>query len=339
MARQHDLTSSDGVQNYLQTNNYPTCVSVERLAEGVSGFVYRAKLSEEQDRQYSREGSERHAITETRQDHLPSSSNMSRAMQRDGRSSKSVKEEWFVAPQHVACLFEMYLTASKTYEAKGLEFLGQPSTNTKIASVRVPRLLSYDNDNHVLIVEDAGDLPSLKSWLQADSPRDQIISVGRSLGTYLAHIHNATANDSALKDIFNSNVVGKNLSSSVYFGGLPAAAEKHGYTQPFIATAAEFAAKEVVTANEVWTLGDFWTGNVLVSAPNEQDEPELTVVDLELAKPGTAAFDIGQMAAEMLCLARFRFEDQGSMLLREFFQAYRAESKSIVDAAAVAIRM
>ena len=188
-------------------------------------------------------------------------------------------------------------------------------------------------------MEDAGDIPSLKSWLTADSPRDQLASVGRSLGSYLAHIHNTTANDSAIKIAFGSNFVGKNISSSIYYAGLPAAARKLGYTQPFITAAAEFAEKEVLIASEVWTLGDFWTGNILVSTPSEQDEPKLTVLDLELAKPGTAAFDVGQMGAEMLCLARFRSEDGGSLLLRSFFQAYKAERKASVDVAAVAIRM
>jgi aminoglycoside phosphotransferase (APT) family kinase protein len=188
-------------------------------------------------------------------------------------------------------------------------------------------------------MEDAGDLPTLKSWLRADTPPSQIISVSQSLGSYLAHIHSTTADDSALKAAFSSNTIAKNVSSSVYFAALPAAAEKYGYTQPFITAAAQFAANQVLTANEVWTLGDFWTGNVLVSAPNEQDAPEVAVLDLELAKPGTAAFDIGQMGAEMLCLARFRHQDQGSLLLQSFFRAYRASSKMSVDAAAVAIRM
>jgi aminoglycoside phosphotransferase (APT) family kinase protein len=129
------------------------------------------------------------------------------------------------------------------------------------------------------------------------------------------------------------------VSSSVYFAALPAAAEKYGYTQPFIAAAAQYAADQVLTADEVWTLGDFWTGNVLVSAPDEQDEPEVTVLDLELAKPGTRSFDVGHMGAEMLCLARFRHQDQGSLLLETFFRSYRASSNVSVDAAAVAIRM
>jgi hypothetical protein len=122
-------------------------------------------------------------------------------------------------------------------------------------------------------MEDAGDLPSLKSWLRADTPPSQITSVGQSLGSYLAHIHNTTADDSALKAAFSSNTIAKNVSSSVYFAALPAAAEKYGYTQPFIAAAAQYAAEQVLTANEVWTLGDFWTGNVLVSWTSSCQNP------------------------------------------------------------------
>jgi len=38
-----DLTSTTGIQQYLHENGYK-CESVERLAEGFSGFVYRARL-------------------------------------------------------------------------------------------------------------------------------------------------------------------------------------------------------------------------------------------------------------------------------------------------------
>lgn len=150
------------------------------------------------------------------------------------------------------------------YEAKDLEFLSRPSINTEAAFVRIPRPLAFDSDNFILIMEDAGEISTLKSWLRADSPHDQVVSVGRSLGAYLAHIHNTTANNSAIKDAFGSNIIAKNTSSAVYFADLPATSKKFGYTQPFIAEAADSTAKEVLTADKVWTLRDFRTGDVLV---------------------------------------------------------------------------
>lgn len=78
---------------------------------------------------------------------------------------------------------------------------------------------------------------------------------------------------------------------------------------------------------------------MLVSAPDGHDEPEFAILDLELAKPGTAAFDIGHMGAEMLCLVRFRHQNQGSLLLRTFFKACRAKREASIDAVAVTIKM
>lgn len=68
--------------------------------------------------------------------------------------------------------------------------------------------------------------------------------------------------------------------------------------------------------------------------------PDLFLVDLEFAKPGTAAFDIGQMAAEMYCLAAFRDRERGLLLLNSFLTAYRERRQNAtVDAANVAVRI
>jgi hypothetical protein len=50
MELHHDLTSPEGVQNYLRTHGYSSRGSVERLAGGSSGFVYRARFDEANDR-------------------------------------------------------------------------------------------------------------------------------------------------------------------------------------------------------------------------------------------------------------------------------------------------
>jgi hypothetical protein len=51
MAQEYDLTSSIDIQSYLKTHGYPSCVSVKRLAEGWSGFVFRAQLGDTTNRQ------------------------------------------------------------------------------------------------------------------------------------------------------------------------------------------------------------------------------------------------------------------------------------------------
>ena len=203
--------------------------------------------------------------------------------------------------------------------------------------IRTPRLLFYDEEDHVLVMEDAGKLPSVKEWFKPDADINTVANIGQALGRYLAHIHNSTAGRDDVLSMFNGNETAKYLSGTLYFGGLPAAAKRQGYTDEYLKHVAKEAQREVLERNDVLTLGDFWTGNVLVSSNN--DDLNLFVLDLELSKPGTAEFDIGQMAAEMYCLAAFRDYETGMELLRAFLAAYKESRNVDVDTGKVAIRM
>lgn len=204
--------------------------------------------------------------------------------------------------------------------------------------VRTPEVLFYDPNDFVLVIEDVGQLPSVKSWLQPGTGFEPARAVGNALGQYLAVVHNSTAAAHGTKASFNGNTTAKYLSSTLYFGRFPAAAAAFGHTGDYLHEASQVGQQEVNEANEVLTLGDFWTGNVLIDA-TESCKPRLFVLDLELAKPGTAAFDIGQMAAEMYCLQVFRNTPAGKSLLEAFLQSYRRTRDVTVDAAKVAIRI
>lgn len=39
-----DLTTEEGIQQYLRSNHYPSCQHIERLPEGFGGFVFRAHI-------------------------------------------------------------------------------------------------------------------------------------------------------------------------------------------------------------------------------------------------------------------------------------------------------
>lgn len=222
-----------------------------------------------------------------------------------------------------------------------MEWLSTPEMQSD-STIRIPKLLHYDRENRILMLEDAGPLPSLKAWMTELADVSTCMSIGEAVGRFLAHMHNSTAGDQELLAEFNGNETAKYLSGKLYFGGLPAAATRFGYTDDFLAEAARVGEEEVMQRSDVLTMGDFWTGNVLVSSPASGDEDlHLYVLDLELSKPGTAEFDIGQMAAEMWCLARFRrnAREQGLALIAAFLDSYHHARKSPVDAAKVAIRI
>lgn len=163
----------------------------------------------------------------------------------------------------------------------------------EVPGVRVPQVYHFDATNFVLILEDAGQVPSLKSWIQADSDLDEVRKIGSILGRFLAKIHSLGPQ---VKSQFDNNLTARKLSSAVYFSRLPAEARKRGFEAECFATAARQGARDVLEADEVFTIGDFWTGNILVCKPG-REELDICVVDFEMAKTGTAAFDIGHMVS------------------------------------------
>lgn len=220
------------------------------------------------------------------------------------------------------------------YEYAALALLSQPPFHHP--GIRVPATYHFLKHHWLLLLEDLGPLPSVKSYLAPGLSTSQASTIGTILGSYLANIHNNTStNNATILSQFSGNETARTLSSSFYFTQLPAIAAEHGYSGPHIQTAADQAIHDINHGNEVLTLGDFWTGNVLI----DPEALELYVIDLELAKPGTADFDIGQMAAEMYFVAAFRDHTLGMAALRAYFQAYRAQRQEKVDVAKVAIRI
>lgn len=60
---------------------------------------------------------------------------------------------------------------------------------------------------------------------------------------------------------------------------------------------------------------------------------------MELAKPGTAEFDVGQISAEMYCLQSFRDQKLGGTLLRSFLNSYKVFRQRSINAGKTAIRI
>ncbi|KXT07464.1 hypothetical protein AC578_566 [Pseudocercospora eumusae] len=218
------------------------------------------------------------------------------------------------------------------FEAKALRALFAMD----IPGVRVPQVYHFDAISFVLTLEDVGQVPSLKSWIQADSDLDEVRKIGSTLGRFLAKVHGL---GTELKSQFDNNMTARKLSSAVYFSRLPAEARKHGFEAESFATAAERGARDVLEAHDVLTIGDFWTGNILVCKAGHKEELNICVVDFEMAKTGTAAFDIGHMAAEMYCLAAFRDRERGMALLNSFLSSYQRASSDPVKIVDVAIRI
>lgn len=93
---------------------------------------------------------------------------------------------------------------------------------------------------------------------------------------------------------------------------------------------------EIFTSRDTLTMGDFWTGNVMVNLHTDAATGATTfdgvhIIDWELAKAGVGALDVGQFCAEMLCLTLFKpyAVDSANALIEAFLNEYRSHCRVI----------
>lgn len=87
--------------------------------------------------------------------------------------------------------------------------------------------------------------------------------------------------------------------------------------------------KAIIDADSVFTMGDFWTGNVVVRTA-QYGQGDITVdrifvIDWEVTKPGLPYLDFAQIVAELYLLRRFCDHTKESVdnAIDAFFSAYK----------------
>ncbi|KAJ7910327.1 kinase-like domain-containing protein [Mycena leptocephala] len=230
----------------------------------------------------------------------------------------------------------------QTFEAKALEKIRQELNCGPFATV--PELYHFDEQAHVIIMEDCGvQSLNLKQLMLTATPSPAVArEIGLALGQFLGRLHLWGASNSSLLDYFDQNKQAKKITAWITYERLISTltTEKlsavaclptpvlENTLDALRAIVAERTA-EIHHSRETLTMGDFWTGNVMVSLRSADIEgPALErvhVIDWELVKPGVAALDIGQFCAEMHTLTLFRPDTiaPASALINAFLTAYR----------------
>ncbi|KAL5494727.1 hypothetical protein ACEPAI_188 [Sanghuangporus weigelae] len=214
--------------------------------------------------------------------------------------------------------------------------------------------------NPLVIVEGAQTVilkhawrPIKNSYLKPDGRQDNGItfceSASRELGTALGrfltalHVHGST--DSELPDAVRKNDDGRRITPWITYGQLLDTLKRStqnirlieplaGAEAPSEAEIEEISAladatiKKIYEAQTIFTMGNFWAGNVIVRLTNNGAIERMFVVDWEFAKPGIAFVDFAQFAAEMHTLKRFHPEATVSVdsALRTYGEAYKKAS-------------
>lgn len=194
---------------------------------------------------------------------------------------------------------------------------------------RVPMVYLYDEVNHVIIMEDAGrDTVNLKELLRRPNPPSAVTgaAIGRALGEFIATLHVWGKSDQGQVSLefFDGHPQARAICAWATYGRLVDTIMGKSESIPLIhdpplevtseelemiSKFAEKRAEEIRSSRETMTMGDFWPGNVLVQLDRGADGIEklrkLLVVDWEVARPGVAAFDVGQFQAEIVTVRHF----------------------------------
>lgn len=194
---------------------------------------------------------------------------------------------------------------------------------------RVPAIYLHDEASHVIIMEDAGqDAVNLKELLRRPDPPSAVTgaTIGRALGVFIAKLHEWGKTDQGRSslDFFDGHPQAREIVAWATYGRLVDTIV--GKSEPIpcihdpplevsseklekISKFAKERAEEIRSSRETMTMGDFWPGNVLVDMERGADGSErvrkLFVVDWEVARPGVAAFDVGQFQAEIVTVRHF----------------------------------
>lgn len=228
--------------------------------------------------------------------------------------------------------------------------------------VTVPTIYKFDTQYNVIIMEDCGtEILTLKEFLRqgraastAAAPEAPFApgaslpeTIGASLGHFLGAMHAwSRADPGGILKLFAENTQALQLLPWVTYGRVaqtlkpgdgddvpPALTDPPLVVPDADVDVARKAASEMtramMAARDVFVMGDFWPGNIMVTLDSNQRLQRLYIVDWELAKPGLPGVELGQFCAEMHLLRRFVpiAEDAASTVLTTFLQAYAQEYK------------
>ncbi|KAN0100432.1 Protein kinase-like domain containing protein, partial [Tylopilus felleus] len=274
------LATVPGIQAYLQDSPQFAAHTVEKLSGGMGNFTYRIHLQ--------------------------------RAFA--GRQTLVLK----YTPPYVAASGDTFPLDQKRQliEAQALRLAGQLWADAA-TFVTVPAVHLFDEERHVLIMDDAGtDSRTLKDLLIGEGlPKTVSEQIGTALGEFISSVHTWNQNPDVDLTAFADNQVGKYISALVTYrrlestlvgrDNIPALSDPLlGIPEDKMATITKLVEKRqqaiyAASVSDPLTHGDFWPGNLVVSPRRGTDGSiegveKLYILDWECSKTGLPGLDLGQ---------------------------------------------
>lgn len=280
----HDLRTAEGVVAYLSGTQWST-TRVDRLSGGTSSWTWRVHLD------------------------------------------NPVNGTHTVVLKHVreyAALFEGFALSSERqhFEAEAIRYVHEINAGNWVS---VASILHEDQAARALVLSDCGtDAHELKAAVLAGKVSlPAANAIGAGLGAFLARLHNSGRAPEAQARLA-PNVDAVRVSTVVTYGQMEASVDPTDARFEKICEIVTKRSHEIASAPQTVTQGDFWPGNVLVKLGADGTASSVTVLDWELAKPGLAGLDVGQLCAELYYLERFSGSPEvGKAMRHSFLKTYR----------------
>ncbi len=210
-------------------------------------------------------------------------------------------------------------------EARCLKVLGPGGALASVSTetARTPQVIDVNVTEHILIMEDVGEVPTLGRWLreqEAHAVRTAASTIGRRLGAFIGRLHTSTCQDTTFAETFDNRAM-QVTRLAVQYRGVSDMLERGGVSDAAsLGRRAEALGDALLEPGRCLTMGDLWPSSVLVRGK------ALRLIDWELAHYGRPLQDVAHWEAH-LWMQRHRaptdaVADAVSDVRRSFLDAY-----------------
>ncbi|VDB84176.1 unnamed protein product [Peniophora sp. CBMAI 1063] len=218
-----------------------------------------------------------------------------------------------------------FSTSRQEFEAGALKRIASAVIGNS-SLVSVPKVHHFDDNAHIIIMDDAGENTQTLKQLLLDSPGTLTpklaTQIGTELGRFIAGLHSWGASDDAAeaREWAAGHALAKRIAIYATYGRLLSTLDGvdesipdlreppldlDAHTKETIAALVEARKRDINDSLETLVMGDFWPGNILVRLSSDGELERLVIVDWELARSGLAGLDVGQFAGDVRVLKQF----------------------------------
>jgi tRNA A-37 threonylcarbamoyl transferase component Bud32 len=202
-----------------------------------------------------------------------------------------------VAPPYIVANPETPLSPDRIeFEANALQLFQRENPLYSLCSeaIRPPYIEFYDRENHLLVMEDLGELPHIG---QFDLNQKLYPNLGKGLGHFIAQLHSKTHKSSELAKQFDNSVI-QQTRLEVQYKPADDYAKRGGVEDTTtIHKRTEALGKQLLQPGCCLIMGDLWPPSILM------DDNKIRLIDWEFAHFGRPLQDIGHFAAHCWMLA------------------------------------